>query len=71
MCITATGSVVAWHEITVGMEADGLATIEIAVDEGDLVAKCQILARPNPASQVSALPKEYTETARCQLPHIG
>lgn len=45
--ITATGSVAAWREIPVGTEADGLAVTEIAVDEGDLVAKGQILARLN------------------------
>jgi len=45
--ITATGSVVAWREIPVGTEAAGLAVTEIAVDEGDLVAKGQILARLN------------------------
>src|SRR5262249_5189020 len=45
--ITATGSVVAWREIPVGTEADGLAVTEIAADEGDLVAKGQILARLN------------------------
>jgi HlyD family secretion protein len=45
--ITAAGSVVAWREIPVGTEAGGLAVTEIAVDEGDLVAKGQILARLN------------------------
>ena len=40
--IIATGSVVAWREIPVGTEADGLAVTEIAADEGDLVAKGQI-----------------------------
>jgi RND family efflux transporter MFP subunit len=43
--ITATGSVVAWREIPVSSEAGGLAVTEIAVDEGDVVAKGQILAR--------------------------
>jgi RND family efflux transporter MFP subunit len=45
--ITATGSVVAWREIPIGTEADGLAVTEIAADEGDLVAKGQVLARLN------------------------
>ena len=45
--ITATGSVVAWREIPISTEAGGLAIIEIAVDEGDVVAKGQILARLN------------------------
>jgi HlyD family secretion protein len=45
--ITAMGGVVAWREIPVGTEADGLAVTEIAADEGDLVAKGQILARLN------------------------
>ncbi|MBR0961939.1 efflux RND transporter periplasmic adaptor subunit [Bradyrhizobium japonicum] len=43
--ITATGNVVAWREIPVSSEAGGLAVIEIAVDEGDVVAKGQVLAR--------------------------
>ena len=43
--ITATGNVVAWREIPVSSEASGLAVIEIAVDEGDVVAKGQTLAR--------------------------
>ncbi|RKE68406.1 efflux RND transporter periplasmic adaptor subunit [Pseudorhodoplanes sinuspersici] len=45
--ITAMGGVVAWREILVGTEASGLAVTEIAVDEGDLVAKGQVLARLN------------------------
>lgn len=45
--ITATGSVVAWREIPVGTEAAGLAVTEIAADEGDVVAKGQVLARLN------------------------
>lgn len=45
--IIATGSVVAWREIPVGTEAGGLAVTEIAVEEGDLVAEGQILARLN------------------------
>lgn len=45
--ITATGSIVAWREIPVGTEADGLAVTEIAVDEGDFVKQGQVLARLN------------------------
>jgi RND family efflux transporter MFP subunit len=45
--IAATGSVVAWREIPVSTEASGLAVTEIAVDEGDVVAKGQVLARLN------------------------
>jgi RND family efflux transporter MFP subunit len=45
--ITATGSVVAWREIPVSTEAGGLAVTEIAVDEGDVVVRGQILARLN------------------------
>jgi HlyD family secretion protein len=45
--ITATGSVVAWREIPIATEAAGLAVTEIAVDEGDLIAEGQILARLN------------------------
>lgn len=45
--ITATGSVVAWREIPVSTEANGVAVTEIAVDEGDLVKQGQVLARLN------------------------
>jgi RND family efflux transporter MFP subunit len=45
--IIATGSVVSWREIPLSTEASGLAVTEIAVDEGDLVAKHQVLARLN------------------------
>ncbi|XSC45383.1 hypothetical protein ACF1BQ_004415 [Bradyrhizobium sp. RDT10] len=37
--ITATGNVVAWREIPVSSEVGGLTVTEIAVDEGDFVAK--------------------------------
>lgn len=45
--IVATGNVVAWREMPVGAEAGGLAVTEIAVDEGDVVAAGQVLARLN------------------------
>ena len=45
--ITATGSVVAWREIPISTEAGGLAVTEIVVDENDVVAKGQVLARLN------------------------
>jgi HlyD family secretion protein len=45
--IIATGSVVAWREIPVGTEANGLAVTEIAVDEGVSVKQGQVLARLN------------------------
>ena len=43
--ITATGNVVAWREISISSEVGGLAVTEIAVDEGDVVVKGQVLAR--------------------------
>lgn len=45
--VTAMGNVVAWREMLISTEASGLAVTEIAVDEGDLVAKGQTLARLN------------------------
>lgn len=45
--ISAIGSVSAWREIPVGTEANGLAVTEIVVDEGNLVASGQVLARLN------------------------
>ncbi len=43
--IVATGTVAAWRDMPISSEATGLAITEIAVDEGDLVEKGQILAR--------------------------
>jgi HlyD family secretion protein len=43
--IVATGNVVAWREIPISSEVGGLAVTEIAVDEGDVVVKGQVLAR--------------------------
>jgi RND family efflux transporter MFP subunit len=43
--IAATGSVVAWREMPIGSEANGLAVTAINVDEGDRVAKGDILAK--------------------------
>jgi len=45
--IVATGNVVAWREMPISAEASGLAVTEIAVDEGDVVAKGQVLAQLN------------------------
>ena len=43
--VTGTGSVTAWREIPISSEAGGLTVTEMAVDEGDMVLKGQILAR--------------------------
>jgi RND family efflux transporter MFP subunit len=45
--IVATGNVVAWREIPVSTEANGLAIVELLVDEGDRVENGQVLARLN------------------------
>jgi multidrug efflux pump subunit AcrA (membrane-fusion protein) len=45
--IVATGNVVAWREIPVSTEANGLAIVELLADEGDRVEKGQVLARLN------------------------
>lgn len=45
--IVASGSVVAWEEIVVSAEAQGLAVVEMLVDEGDEVAAGQVLLRLN------------------------
>ncbi|MBR0842185.1 efflux RND transporter periplasmic adaptor subunit [Bradyrhizobium liaoningense] len=56
--ITATGNVVAWREIPVSSEVGGLAVTEIAVDEGDVVAKGQVLARLGQALTTAAISKQ-------------
>ncbi|KPG02070.1 secretion protein HlyD [Rhodopseudomonas sp. AAP120] len=56
--ITATGNVVAWREIPVSPEVGGLAVTEVAVDEGDLVAKGQVLARLNQDLTTAAISKQ-------------
>jgi HlyD family secretion protein len=43
--IIATGTVAPWRDIPVGTEASGLAITAVAVDEGDIVEKGQVLAR--------------------------
>jgi len=45
--ITAIGNVVSWREIPVATEAAGLSVSEILVDENDVVARGQVLARLN------------------------
>ncbi len=45
--IVATGTVSAWRDMPVSTEASGLAVTEVAVDEGDVVERGQILARLN------------------------
>lgn len=45
--VVGTGTVAAWREMPISSEANGLAIVEIGVDEGDRVAKGQVLARLN------------------------
>ncbi|MBI1179795.1 MAG: efflux RND transporter periplasmic adaptor subunit [Alphaproteobacteria bacterium] len=45
--VSAVGTVVAWEEMPVGAEVGGLAVTDVLVDEGDAVAKGQLLARLN------------------------
>lgn len=45
--IIATGTVSPWRDMPIGAEASGLAVTEVAVDEGDVVEKGQVLARLN------------------------
>lgn len=51
--ISAIGNVVAWREIPVATEASGLSVSDIVVDENEVVAKGQVLARLND-DQISA-----------------
>lgn len=64
--ITATGNVVAWREIPVSSEVGGLAVAEIAVDEGDVVAKGQVLARLNHDLTMAALAKQKAAVGELQ-----
>jgi HlyD family secretion protein len=43
--LIVNGSLAAWDELPVGTEAGGLAIVEVAVEEGDKVAKGQLLAK--------------------------
>jgi RND family efflux transporter MFP subunit len=43
--LVANGSVVAWQELVLGSEAQGMVVAEVLVDEGDLVKAGQLLAR--------------------------
>ncbi|TIP80604.1 MAG: biotin/lipoyl-binding protein, partial [Mesorhizobium sp.] len=43
--ITATGTVQAWQEATVGSQTSGLQLTEVAVAEGDHVSKGDVIAR--------------------------
>ncbi|WP_158596234.1 efflux RND transporter periplasmic adaptor subunit [Oleomonas cavernae] len=45
--VVASGSVVPWEEIVVSAEAQGLAVVEMLVDEGDSVTAGQVLLRLN------------------------
>jgi HlyD family secretion protein len=56
--ITATGNIVAWREISVSSEVGGLTVTEIAVDEGHVVTKGQVLARLARDLTVAALTKQ-------------
>jgi HlyD family secretion protein len=56
--ITAAGNVVAWREISVSSEVGGLTVTEIAVDEGDVVAKGQVLVRLSRDLTVAAVSKQ-------------
>jgi HlyD family secretion protein len=56
--ITATGNVVAWREIPISPEVGGLAVTEIAVDEGDVVEKGQVLARLSQDLTTAAISKQ-------------
>ncbi len=42
--IVATGTVAPWRNMPLGSEASGLAVTDVAVDEGDIVEKGQVLA---------------------------
>ncbi len=43
--LVVNGSLAAWDELPVGTEAGGLAIVQVAVEEGDKVAKGQLLAK--------------------------
>jgi RND family efflux transporter MFP subunit len=43
--LVVNGSLAAWDELPVGTEAGGLAIVQVAVEEGDKVARGQLLAK--------------------------
>ncbi len=47
--VVASGTVKPWEEIVIGAESQGLAVVEVTVDEGDTVTQGQVLLRLNDA----------------------
>jgi HlyD family secretion protein len=43
--VVATGSVVAWQDLSIGTEITGLKVVAVPVDEGDVVKRGQLLAQ--------------------------
>jgi HlyD family secretion protein len=51
--VIGDGSVVAWQELVVGIEAGGLRVAEVPIEEGDRVTRGQVLARLDDAVLVA------------------
>jgi RND family efflux transporter MFP subunit len=67
--VTATGTVEAWQEGTIGAEASGLRLTEVLVDEGDRVAKGDVVARLDSTLLTAQLAEQQAavEQARATL----
>ena len=62
--IIGDGSVVAWQDMVVGIEVGGLRVVEVPIEEGDRVARGQLLARLDdalPAAQAAQAEAAVTE----------
>ncbi|WP_052389766.1 efflux RND transporter periplasmic adaptor subunit [Belnapia moabensis] len=62
--IIGDGSVVAWQDMSIGIEVAGLRVVEVPIEEGDRVAQGQLLARLDdalPASQAAQAEAAVTE----------
>jgi len=64
--ITATGNVVAWREMPIATEASGLSVSDILVDENEVVAKGQVLARLNDDQIVAESAKQKAAIAELE-----
>jgi RND family efflux transporter MFP subunit len=67
--VTATGSVEAWQEATIGAESSGLRLTEVLVDEGDRVSAGEVVARLDSALLNAQLAEQQAavEQARATL----
>ena len=64
--IVGTGTVAAWREMPIASEANGLAIIEIGVEEGDKVSKGQVMARLNQSLLLAQIAQNKAAVAEAE-----